>query len=238
MSKEKLINYLEKLGIDSEIDYEKFEKFKKLLLEWNEKINLTGITDSDEIDIKHFLDSLTLFKVEGMKDKISLADVGTGAGFPAIPIKIVNPNIELTCIEALNKRLKFIDYAIENLSFSGVETLHMRAEDAGKNKDFREKFDFVTARAVAELNILSEYCIPLVKIGGKFIAMKGKDPDGEIERAKTAIEILGGKIEEILKFSLTADGENERTLIVIKKIKNTPKKYPRGQGKAKKVPLV
>lgn len=238
MSRKQLFEYSKKLGLDFYIDYEKFEDFKKILLEWNEKLNLTGITDSDEIDIKHFLDSLTLFKVLDSKGGFSMVDVGTGAGFPAIPVKITNDNIEITCLEALNKRLKFIDAAAEKLEFENLKTVHIRAEDAGRNEEFREKFDVATARAVAELNVLAEYCLPLVKVGGIFIAMKGKDCDEEIDKSENAIKILGGEIQKILKFSLTSDGENERTLAVIKKVFPTPKKYPRGQGKPKKEPLI
>lgn len=200
-----------------------FEKYQDLLLDWNEKINLTAITEENDIIIKHFIDSLTITKY--VKDNDKVIDVGTGAGFPGIPLKIVNKSINLTLLDSLNKRINYLNDVIINLGMENVETIHARAEELSRNKEYRERYDIVTARAVANLKTLSEYCIPFVKLGGYFICMKGSNIE-EIEVAKEHIEILGGKIEDIEEITLP-DTDMKRNIIMIKKIKNTENKYPR-----------
>ena len=208
----------------------KFEKYKELIEEWNKKIDITNIV-GEEIYTKHFLDSLTIFKTSIIKDNYKILDLGTGGGFPGIPMKIYNDTLEIDLLDSLKKRLNFLDDVIYQLDLKNVKTMHFRAEDLGKDKKFREKYDVVTSRAVANMRTLSEYCLPFVKVGGYFIAMKGPQGKKELEEAKKAIKILGGSIKDIIEFNLE---DNERTLIVIEKIKNTPNEYPRGQGKPRK----
>lgn len=210
--------------------YNKFEKYCSLLVEWNEKINLTAITDHDEVFLKHFADSLIGEKF--IKKGSSVIDIGTGAGFPSLPIKIVREDITLTLNDCLNKRLIFLNEVIKELELSKVRTLHSRAEDLPK----KEKYDYALSRAVASLNTLCEYCLPFVKVGGYFIAFKSKDIDEEVENAKNAISILGGKIEEIKEINIP-DTDIVRKLVFIKKIKETPSKYPRGKNLPKTKPL-
>lgn len=226
MSEAALIEGLERLGIDAKVDYPTLSKYRELLVDWNEKINLTNITEEDEVDLKHYLDSMTLFLIPEFKEASSLVDVGTGAGFPALPLKISNEKLSVCLLDPLLKRIKFLDEVVDVLDLKNVETIHIRAEEAGRDIKYREKFDLATSRAVANLSLLSEYCLPLVKVGGKFVAMKGKDVDAELEEALPAIKLLGGEVKDVIKLSLT-EGENERTLIVIEKIKPTHKKYPR-----------
>ena len=204
----------------------KFILYKNLLKEWNEKINLTAIIEDEEIILKHFIDSLTV--VEYIKENTSIIDVGTGAGFPGIPVKIVKENTKITLLDSLNKRLNFLNEVIDKCELNDISTVHGRAEDFGNNKEYREKYDIAVARAVANLSTLTELCLPFVKVGGRFIAMKGSNID-EIEEAKKAIEILGGKIEKIDKIILP-NSDIERNIIIIKKVKNTPKRYPRKAG--------
>lgn len=231
---DKLIKELEKENITlSEEEKDNFSKFKELLIEWNQKIDITNI-EGDEIDVKHFLDSLTIFKTGLIEDYDKVLDVGTGGGFPGIPMKIMNKTLEIDLLDSLKKRLNFLDDVIYQINLKGVNTMHGRAEDYGKDAEYREKYDIVTSRAVANMQTLSEYCLPFVKKDGYFIAMKGPKIEEELEKSKKAIKILGGQVTDVINFNLL---ENERTLIVIKKIKNTPKKYPRGQGKSRKDPL-
>ncbi|MBQ7959283.1 MAG: 16S rRNA (guanine(527)-N(7))-methyltransferase RsmG [Oscillospiraceae bacterium] len=216
----------------SDVQIENFKTYAELLLEWNEKINLTAITDDEGIAEKHFLDSvLPLTKVDVPRGT-TLIDVGTGAGFPAIPMKIYRNDIEITLLDSLNKRINFLSEVSDTLELS-AKCIHSRAEDGGKNPERREKFDIATARAVAPLPVLCEYCLPFVKVGGKFLAFKG--PNENAEDAEKAVEILGGKICSTWNYSLPS-GDNRR-LIVIEKVKETPKKYPRDAGKIKKNPL-
>ena len=196
-------------------------------------MNLTAITEREEVYIKHFLDSLFITKAIDITKPFSLCDVGSGAGFPSIPLAIVTNNAKVTIIDALNKRINFINDLAQKLNLDNVNAIHARAEDYAKEK--REDFDYVTARAVARLNVLVELCLPLVKVGGLFIAMKTQDED-ELNEAKNAISILGGKIENIISFNLPND-YGKRSIIIIKKIKNTPSKYPRGFSKIKERPL-
>jgi len=212
---------------------EQFCKYTELLLEWNEKMNLTAITAPEEIAVKHYLDSLTLLKFIDIPQNSRIIDVGCGAGFPSIPLMIARKDIHITMLDGTKKRLNFIDEVVNQLGLNG-ETLHARAEEAGKSAKYREKFDFATARAVARLNVLGEYCLPFVKEGGNFVAMKASVND-EIEEAQGAIRLLGGKFREIKEFSLP-DG-SERSLVVIKKISQTPPKYPRASAQIAKKAL-
>lgn len=213
---------------------EKFYNYMNLLLDWNYKINLTAITEPNEIIVKHFIDSMTILKE--IKDNSKIVDVGTGAGFPGIPLKISNETLEIVLLDSLNKRINFLNAVIEELSLKKISSIHFRVEEAGQNKQYREKFDVATSRAVAPLNILVEYMIPLVKVGGTCICMKGPDIEEELENSKKAIEILGGRIEKIENFTL-ANTDMKRNIIIIKKIKETPNKYPRKAGTPSKEPL-
>ena len=226
----------EKLGINLPDDAEVlFSKYTDLLLSYNEVMNLTAITDKNEINIKHYLDSVTPLAFSLIPDGAKVADVGSGAGFPGIPLKIAKRDIHLTAIDALLKRLNFLETVKQELSLENFETVHMRAEEAGQNKDLRESFDIATARAVANLSLLSEWCLPLVKVGGSFVALKGPSPKEEIEEAKDAIKVLGGEIAEV--FDITLPGEIPHSIVLIKKISQTPSKYPRKPGKASKQPI-
>lgn len=212
----------------------KFYNYMNLLLEWNEKINLTAITNPEEIVLKHFIDSLTINKyIERNKN---IVDVGTGAGFPGIPLKIYRPDVKVTLVDSLNKRIIFLNEVIDNLKLSDIYTVHSRIEDFGKDKKYREKFDYVTARAVANLSVLSEYLIPITKVNGKCICMKGSEIEEEVDNSRNAINILGGKIEKIEKFDLP-NTDISRNLVIINKIRNTPNKYPRKAGIPAKEPL-
>lgn len=215
---------------------EMFKTYSDLLIEWNKKINLTAITEPEDIIDKHFIDSLLFLKSVDETEVESLIDVGTGAGFPALPIKIMYPHIEVTLLDGLNKRLKFLKAVAEKLGLK-VNCVHERAEDAGKNPALREKFDISTARAVANMNTLSEYCIPFVKVGGSFVALKGPGVAEEVENAKNAIEILGGKIEKIDNYILPDKEKSQRNIAVIKKVKKTPPAYPRHGSKIQKSPV-
>lgn len=223
--------------IDIELNEEQLEMFylyMNLLLEWNEKINLTAITEPQEIIIKHFIDSLTISKY--IKNKQNLIDVGTGAGFPGIPLKIVNEDIKITLLDSLNKRINFLNEVIEKLNLKNIEAKHGRVEEFGKNENYREKYDIATSRAVANLTTLSEYLIPLVNIGGEVISMKGQEIKEEVTNAKNAIKILGGKIINIDEFYLP-DSDIKRSIIIIKKVEKTPAKYPRKPGTPAKEPI-
>mgnify|MGYP004512879587 CR=1 FL=1 len=213
---------------------EQFFEYMKLLIEWNEKINLTAIIEPEEIILKHFIDSITILK-EIEKDS-KLVDVGTGAGFPGIPLSIMEPSLKITLVDSLNKRLIFLEEVINKLNLKNVELVHARAEEFGQNKQYREKFDIATSRAVANLSTLSEYLIPLVKINGKVLSMKASDAQEEINDAKKAIEILGGKIENVEEFNLP-QSDIGRTIITIRKEKRTPSKYPRKPGTPSKEPI-
>lgn len=232
---EKISTQTQKLGIDiTNQQAEKFYLYTNILLEWNEKINLTAITEKNEIIQKHFIDSLTINKyIDG---NANIIDVGTGAGFPGIPLKIIRDDINVTLLDALNKRINFLNEVIEQNELTNIKTIHARAEEAGKDKKLRESFDITTSRAVAPLNILVEYLLPLTKIGGKCICMKGSNAKEEIESSKNAINILGGKLEKIEELELP-DSDIKRTIIVIKKEENTSDKYPRKAGTPSKSPL-
>ncbi|MGN1051243.1 MAG: 16S rRNA (guanine(527)-N(7))-methyltransferase RsmG [Acutalibacteraceae bacterium] len=214
--------------------YEQFETYYQMLTEWNEKINLTAITEKREVAIKHFADSLLIAKYADIKEGALVIDIGTGAGFPGIPLKIYRPDIELTLLDSLNKRLVFLEELCKSLKIK-ANIVHMRAEEGAKDKNMRENFDFVTSRAVANMNVLSEYCLPYVKVGGVFAPMKGKNGREEFENAKNAVGILGGKIKNTYEYSLT--GDETRIIGIIEKVKSTSPVYPRQGAKIKKKPL-
>ena len=212
---------------------EKFEEFRKILLEYNEKYNLTTITEEKDVYYKHFLDSV--LGEAFFKPNAAVAEIGSGAGFPSIPLKIIRPDLRLDLFESVGKKCDFLRAVVDKLGFSGVNIYNMRAEDAARDSKFREKYDCVTARAVARMNTLSEYCLPFVKVGGVFIAYKSGDTT-ELYEAETAYKTLGAKLLDIHAYALPEE-YGERTLTLVKKIKPTPAKYPRGQGKERKNPL-
>lgn len=229
ISKLKKIN----VNINEEIG-EKFYKYTELLLEWNKKINLTAITDLDDIILKHYVDSLTINKYIINNNRI--IDIGTGAGFPGIPLKLLNKEKEFILVDSLNKRVKFLEEVVNQLNINNIEVIHARVEDLAKNNKYRENIDIATSRAVANLSTLLEYMLPFVKINGVCICMKGPKISEEINGAKNAIEILGGKIEKIENINLP-DTDIERNIVIVKKIRPTPNKYPRKAGMPAKEPL-
>ena len=232
---EELANYGFKLSSKQK---EQFATYYNKLIKFNKKVNLTRITDKNEVYLKHFFDSITplLEFADLFKGEKSLCDVGAGAGFPSLPIKILCPDLSITIVDSLGKRLKFLDELINDLSLDKVTLVHSRAEDAGQNKNLREKFDLVTGRAVARMSVLSEYCLPLAKVDGYLVALKGPKAQDELAEAKNAIEVLGGSVKEVKELTLP-DTDDERTLIVVKKVKATPKKYPRQAGTPNRKPL-
>lgn len=228
---------LEKLGIHLlEIQYTQFIKYYELLIEKNKVINLTAITDFDEVIMKHFVDSLSLVKAVDFSQELSLVDVGTGAGFPGIPLKIAFPNLQVTLLDSLNKRVKFLDEVIEVLNLEGIQAIHSRAEEGGRKPELREQFDLAVSRAVANMSTLCEYCIPFVKVGGQFIPYKSGQIEEELLISRKAIHVLGGQLKETIIYSLP-NTDIERSLVVIDKISSTPKVYPRKPGRAAKEPL-
>lgn len=217
----------------SDEQIKKFYEYMNLLLEWNEKINLTAITEPKEVIMKHFIDSITVEKYINNGDLV--ADIGTGAGFPGIPLNIIKNNTNYVLVDSLNKRINFLNEVINDLNLKNIKTVHSRVEDFAKNN--REKFDVATSRAVAALNILLEYLLPLVKVGGICVCMKGSNIEEEVSNAKKALEVLGGKIEKIEEIVLP-DSDVKRNIIIIRKVKNTPNKYPRKAGMPSKEPIV
>lgn len=212
----------------------KFYEYMNLLLEWNEKINLTAITEQNDIILKHFIDCLTIKKY--LKDNDKIVDIGTGAGFPGIPLAIMSEANKFTLVDSLNKRVNFLNDVKEKIDLKNIEAIHSRAEEFGQNKIYREKYDVAVSRAVANLSVLSEYLLPTVKVGGKVICMKGSQVQDEINEAKYALKELGGVIKLTDEFCLP-ETDMKRNIIVIEKIKNTPKKYPRKSGTPSKQPL-
>lgn len=238
MNREELLKKnADSLGIElNDHQISQFIRYYEILVEWNSFMNLTGITEYEEVVQKHFTDSLTLCKAINLKKVNNLIDIGTGAGFPGIPLKIVYPDLRITLLDSLQKRIKFLNEVIEQLGLTNIEAIHGRAEDFAKPSMKREKYDLCVSRAVANLSSLSEYCIPYVKIGGYFIPYKSGKTEEEIAEAKKAIFVLGGKIEEEVKFVLP-DSDISRSLLKIKKVSATPKKYPRKSGMATKEPI-
>ena len=230
MFHEKLID--ESIDINN-VSFDKFRQFMLLLLDWNTKINLTAIKDENEFIDKHFIDSLTVLKY--FKDNDRYIDIGTGGGFPGIPLKIANPTLKGTLIDSVNKKILVNNDVISKLGLKDIEALHVRAEDLAFDKKYREVFDVAISRAVANLTTLVEYMIPFVKVGGKIICMKGPGLQEELSNAKNAIKILGGEVESIE--TLNIGNEYERNILIIKKVKSTNIKYPRKQGKPLKEPL-
>lgn len=231
----KFINDLKTIGIElSDEQLEQFLTYYEMLIEKNKVMNLTAITDFDEVLEKHFEDSLSLIQAVDLEKSQTVIDLGTGAGFPGIPLKIAFPNLQITLADSLNKRILFLDDVIRELGLVGIDTVHGRAEDLAKNSDYREKFDLCVSRAVANLSTLSEYCLPFVKIGGKFISYKAGECDEEVAASKSSVFLLGGKISDIKKFEL---GESGRAFVIIDKVSGTPKKYPRKAGTPSKDPL-
>lgn len=225
----------------SEKQLEQFDTYMNMVIEKNQVMNLTAITDPEEFALKHFADSLSLIpavpELKYFSEKpVTMVDVGTGAGFPSVPLKIAYPNIQLTLLDSLNKRISFLDNVISTLGLENVTTIHARAEEGGRRKDLRDTFDVVTSRAVANLSTLTEYCLPYAKVGGLFISYKSGNIDEELASAERAIKLLGGKLENVIHFQL-ADTDNSRSFVMIRKEKPTPKAYPRKPGTAKREPL-
>jgi len=228
---------LSALGITlSEQQIQQFIQYYEMLIEWNQMMNLTAITEYDDVMKKHFIDSISLIKAYDINKDVSVIDVGTGAGFPGLALKIAYPNLEVTLLDSLNKRINFLNAVIEKLGLTGVATVHGRAEDFAKPDKLREKFDLCVSRAVANLSTLSEYCLPFVKQGGLFVSYKSEKILEEMNAAKNAIYVLGGKVVEQVEFTLP-DSDIYRNLFVIKKERITPKKYPRKAGLPSKEPL-
>ncbi len=236
-----LINNCKKWNIVlTEKQIKQFDQYYNLLVEWNSFMNLTAITEFDEVCQKHFLDSLSIVKAYPdhyfEKNTFQFIDIGTGAGFPSIPIKIVFPNLKFTLVDSLNKRIKFLNEVIDQLQLSDCTAVHGRAEDLAKNSSYREQYDFCVSRAVANLSTLCEYCMPYVKVGGRFVSYKSEKITEEAEKAKHAISVLGGKFERQVDFTLP-DSDIYRNIYIIQKEKITPKKYPRKAGLPSKEPL-
>ena len=231
----RFLKEMKKLNISlSESLIERFIIYYEMLIEKNKVMNLTAITDFDEVFEKHFADSLSLIKAIDLRQELSVMDLGTGAGFPGIPLKIVFPQLKITLADSLNKRILFLDEVIQKLELENIETVHGRAEDLARRQEYRESFDLCVSRAVANLSTLTEYCLPFVKVNGNFVSYKGGDCDEEVEAAKSSVHLLGGRIKKVKKFDL---GESKRAFVIIEKKNTTPKKYPRKAGTPSKEPL-
>ena len=239
MNPEEFVNELNKHNIAiSEEQKKQFAQYFTLLVETNKNLNLTRITDQNEVYLKHFFDSITpLITVAALFTKgARICDVGAGAGFPSIPLKILRPDLKITIVDSLAKRLTFLKNLSQELGLSDVELVHGRAEDVGQNQLYREKFEIVTARAVANMTVLSEYCLPLVQTGGFFVALKGPKAQEELDDSQKAIQVLGGQLESADELTLP-DSDEERSIVVVKKVKATPKKYPRQAGMPRRKPI-
>ena len=231
----KFRNSMNSIGIElTNSQLNAFETYYDMLIDRNKVMNLTAITEFDEVMDKHFLDSVYLFRSIELKADYKLIDIGTGAGFPGIPLKIVFPELKITLLDSLNKRVGFLNDVIDELNLNDIEAIHGRAEDIARDKTYRASYDIAVSRAVANLSTLSEYCLPFVKIGGKFVSYKSGDCADEVDNAKSAIHFLGGKINKIDEFSYS---NNSRSFIVIDKVMNTSNKYPRKAGLPSKKPL-
>lgn len=237
MNPEQFVEALKAKGIElSSKQIEQFSIYYQTLVEWNEKINLTALTEEPDVYLKHFYDSISAAFYYDFTKKLHICDVGAGAGFPSIPLKICFPNIKVTIVDSLQKRIVFLNTLAAKLDIEGVSFYHDRAEDFGKNKSFRETFDVVTARAVARMSVLSELCLPLCKPNGVFIAMKGAQADQELNLGKMAIKLLGGEVNKVETFELPEEA-GERSIIIVDKKRKTPKKFPRKAGLPNKEPL-
>ena len=233
MNRELFLNGLKKLNIEiTDIQTEQFEKYSDLLKEWNEKINLTEITDDDGISIKHFLDCILLLKYIDIPENASVADIGTGAGFPGLPVKIMRSDVSLCLVDSLNKRINFLNEVKTQLGLDDVQCIHSRAEELARKREYREKFDFVLSRAVANMTVLCEYCLPFLRIGGTFVALKSSEIKEETEEALSMIGNLGGKVKEIISAPLP-ESDITRSLVVIEKVRETPKSFPRSSKRIK-----
>lgn len=232
---ERLQTQAKEYGIElTDAQLGQFAKYYEMLIETNKVMNLTAITELEEVIEKHFLDSIALIKVIDLNQALTVMDMGTGAGFPGIPLKIAFPNLKVVLSDSLNKRVKFLTQVIKELALTDIEAVHARAEELSRNPMYRETFDLVVSRAVANLSTLSEYCIPFTKVGGQFISYKSGDCDEEVKAASKAIQILGGEMDLVFKFDL---GDSKRSFIRIKKVKNTGKKFPRKAGVPSKEPI-
>lgn len=238
MNETEFINALKDQGIElSATQIGQFNTYYKMLVEWNEKINLTAVTEIEEVYLKHFYDSITPLFYADIDEGASLCDVGAGAGFPSIPMKIIRPDLKITIVDSLNKRINFLNELTAVLGLDKIHLVHDRAETFGNHKaDARHMFDVVTARAVAQLNVLSELCLPLVRTGGQFIVMKGKKAQEELDESKFALDLLGGELTKIHQLSLPKE-DSDRYIMIIDKKRKTPKKYPRKPGTPNKSPL-
>ncbi|TGD22362.1 16S rRNA (guanine(527)-N(7))-methyltransferase RsmG [Companilactobacillus suantsaicola] len=240
MKPEEFFKALAQKGIElSDVQKEQFATYFHELVETNKVMNLTSITQEDQVYLKHFYDSIVLGFVDEkiLNQELTLCDVGSGAGFPSLPLKIINPKLKVTIVDSLNKRIKFLDGLVKKLNLDDVSLVHGRAEEVGKNSQFRESFDVVTARAVAAMNVLTEFCLPLVKVGGQFVAMKSEKAPEEVQNAEFAIKTLGGEIKQQESVELPNEA-GVRNFIFVEKISKTPKKYPRKPGTPAKKPLV
>lgn len=237
MNEEQFVLALKEQGIDlSEEQIQQFRSYFEILVEWNEKMNLTAITDQPSVYLKHFYDSISAAFHFDFTTVETVCDVGAGAGFPSIPIKICFPHLHITIVDSLNKRISFLNHLSEQIGLENVNFVHARAEEFGQNPTYRQKFDLVTARAVARLSVLAELCIPIVREGGQFLAMKAASGEDELKDAKKAIEVLGAKLTNKVAFELPVEN-SERTLYLFDKVKSTPKKYPRKPGTPNKTPI-
>ena len=235
--KEYLKTGFDSMGVETdEKAIDRFLDFKEILLEWNEKINLTTITEKEEIFIKHYFDSAACLRDGYIKTGMKVIDVGTGAGFPGVPLKILREDIDLTLLDSLNKRISYLDDVLSRLNIKNVELVHARAEEGGANVKYREKFDIVLSRAVAAMNVLVEYCLPYVAVGGFFLCQKGPNCEEELKDAEKAIALLGGEIKEVKLYKLPYR-DITHSIIIIQKIKSTPTKYPRKPGKPSSDPI-
>lgn len=225
-------------SVDLDFDenkYSQFVEYKNLIQEWNEKINLTAITDDEGIMKKHFIDSIKVFNFPELHNAKSVVDIGTGAGFPGVPMKIVRPDMEIVLLDSLMKRVNFLNEVIAKLGLEGIKAVHGRAEDFAK-VEYRDHFDAAVSRAVANMTLLTELCLPFVKVGGYFVAMKGPGAEAEIEEARQAIGMLGGKLEQVIEVEIE-ESDLKHNLVVVRKVKPTPKQFPRKPGVAAKKPL-
>ncbi|MEG2983939.1 MAG: 16S rRNA (guanine(527)-N(7))-methyltransferase RsmG [Peptostreptococcaceae bacterium] len=238
MNNRDILRYgIKDLGIEpTDKMLENFKTYRDILVDWNQKMNLTGIEDEKEVYIKHFLDSISVVKSGYIKDGMSIIDVGTGAGFPGMPLRICLENLQVTLLDSLNKRINFLQEVGNNLGIDNIEFIHGRAEDFAKQEEYREQYDIATARAVAGLPILMEFCVPFVKVGGHFICLKGPNANLELEESNSAMEVLGVEFIEKINIDLP-DSNLNHNILVFKKVRNTPDKYPRKAGKPTKSPI-